>query len=295
MDKDAAATFRTSSRRFGTLQRVSAPGRSKTCVCDSGLEQSSTVSSGDENISAMGCVSNSPLFAGLPFAVARELAATAVQRTFSDRQLIFRQGDPVRCVYVIGCGSVKITHLTQSGDEVILRLERSGGAIDDLDLTHQQMHSTGASAIRDCCVLTWGTETFRNIAETYPAIERNITRILQRRLRMLENSICDLGTARVPQRLARLLLQLSQQDGLNFDSIGLSREELAQMVGTSTFVVSRFLSEWSERGVVHVTRQETIIENRACLVALASGKEKTPLSSDRRPAVGYRTEPPQIV
>ena len=295
MDKDAAATFRTSSRRFGTLQQVSAPGRSQTCVCDSGLEQPSTLGTADENTSAMGCVSSSPLFAGLPFAAARELAATATQRRFPDRQLIFRQGDPVRRVYVIGYGTVKITHLTQSGDEVILRLERSGGAIDDLDFTCEQIHGTGASAIHDCCILAWSTETFRSIAETYPAIERNITRILQRRLRMLENAICDLGTARVPQRLARLLLQLSQQDGLNFDSIGLSREELAQMVGTSTFVVSRFLSEWSEHGVVHVTRQETIIENRACLVALASGQERTPLSTGRKPTASCRVDPPLIV
>jgi CRP-like cAMP-binding protein len=87
---------------------------------------------------------------------------------------------------------------------------------------------------------------------------------------MLEQAFCDMSTARAPQRLARVLLRLTKHAPCSSpDSLGLSREELAQMIGTTLFTISRLLRDWAERQIVYVSRNGLVIENMEALQQLA--------------------------
>jgi CRP-like cAMP-binding protein len=216
-------------------------------------------------------VRNSPLFAGLPPTAHHELSSKAIKQSFSMRERVFGEGDPIRYLHVIGSGSVKITQLTETGGEVILRVDRDWAPIDEMCSTHEKTHTTSAFSLSDCCILTWYTDEFADLAKRFPLIHSNAIRILQHRLRRLERSFCDLSTARVPQRLARVLLQLAETDGVHTASLGFSRQELAQMAGTSPFMVSRLLSQWAERGIVFVNRSEVTIEDVKTLTRLSEG------------------------
>jgi CRP-like cAMP-binding protein len=81
---------------------------------------------------ALRCVRASSLFTGLTAAAQLELAESAVQRSFSGRQMIFHEDNPSLYVDVIGTGSVKLTQASQEGYEVILRIERAGSPITEL-------------------------------------------------------------------------------------------------------------------------------------------------------------------
>jgi len=89
------------------------------------------------------------------------------------------------------------------------------------------------------------------------------------RLKKLAESFCDLSTARAPQRLARVLLRLAGEGCQQQEPLGLSREELAQMIGTSLFTTSRLLREWAELGIVYVNRTGVAIENLNALIQLS--------------------------
>jgi CRP-like cAMP-binding protein len=67
------------------------------------------------------------------------------------------------------------------------------------------------------------------------------------------------------------LLQFAGDDGVHTDPIGFSRQELAQMAGTSPYMMSRLLSEWAERGIVFVNRSEVTIEDVKALSRLSEG------------------------
>ena len=237
-----------------------------------------------------GLLRASSLFAGLSPSGEVELCDSAIERSFSNRKVIFHEDDLVRFVDIVVRGSVKITQVSPEGDEVILRIERPGSPTDGMG--EEKVHSTTAWAVRECVLLSWDAKLFANFTEKHPAIQRNATAIMARRLRALSESFCDLSTARVPQRLARLLLRLSGGGSAIQEPLGLSREELAQMTGTSLFTTSRLLREWADLDIVHVNRSGVLIEDLDTLTRLSQetdGAERSynAVSSRRR----YRVLP----
>lgn len=210
----------------------------------------------------------SALFGGLSRAEYLEVAAGAKSFWYSQGQTIFLQDDPVRHVFVVATGRVKVTQISKSGKETLLRVERSGSLVDDVTGA-SQLHSLTARAMESCCLLVWDASPFDAFSRRIVAIQRNATEIMRSRLRALQERFCDVTTQRVPQRLARLVIQLATEETPGaFCPISLSREELAQMVGTPLFTVSRLLSSWAESDILTLDRKEVVIEDLPRLLEL---------------------------
>lgn len=214
------------------------------------------------------CLITAPLFSGLSRAECLEVANSAKSVCYSHGQTIFLQDDPVRHVYVVATGMVKVTQVSKSGKETLLRVERTGSLVDDVTGA-SQLHSLSARAMGSCCLLVWEASLFDSFSQHIVAIQRNATEIMRNRLRSLQERFCDVTTQRVPQRLARLVIQLAAEETPGaFRPIVLSREELAQMVGTSLFTVSRLLSSWAESDILTLDRKEVVIEDLPRLLEL---------------------------
>jgi len=96
-------------------------------------------------------------------------------------------------------------------------------------------------------------------------------RILARRLQELEGRFLEISTERVAPRLARELLRLLAHVGRKVDDvveIHLSREELAQLTGTTLFTVSRLLSSWEQGGILSLRRQAVCVKSPFGLLGL---------------------------
>lgn len=182
--------------------------------------------------------------------------------------MICRQGDPVRTALVLTMGWAKISRINRSGKEIILRVESPGGVVA-MQRESEKLHSFTAQTINPCWVLTW-SGTFRNLAEQFPALQRNAADWLAERLHFLEERFEDLATERVPQRLARVLLRLLEHNAHGGRvPIDLSCEELSQMAGTTLFTVSRLLCDWAQRGIIQAQRKTILVEDVARLIELA--------------------------
>ena len=188
-------------------------------------------------------------------------------------ETVFCEDDPVQSVLVIATGRIKITQLSRSGKEVILRVESAGEVVDALGLSSGRTHLINAHALEAGLLLSWDLPTFDAFMHRYPEISLNAARILGERLRSLQERFRDIATERVPQRLARLLLSLMKRESgpVHNYSIDFSQEEVAQMTGTTLFTVSRVLCEWASQGIVQPERKTIVVESLPGLVALAQG------------------------
>jgi CRP-like cAMP-binding protein len=91
---------------------------------------------------------------------------------------------------------------------------------------------------------------------------------------MLEERYRELATERVPPRLARALVRLVGHVGRPCEAgvrVALTREELAQMVGTTLFTVSRLLSQWESNGLVLGRREAVVVRDLSGLADFADG------------------------
>ena len=126
-----------------------------------------------------------PLFSGIPAADCTSIVSAAHERYFSRRQTIFYEGDPIRQILLLTSGCVKETQFSQSGSEVILRLNRPGELVGPLGYSREGHRST-ARALQPSKALVWDAASFEAESERFPTLRRNLAHILGQRLEELE-------------------------------------------------------------------------------------------------------------
>ena len=211
-------------------------------------------------------VQRSPLFANIPPADCREIVSAARESKFSRRDTIFLEGDPIRRVILLTSGSAKVIKLGQNGTEVILLLAGPGDVVEVTGLPAQGRHCSMAQALRASTALIWESAAFQALAERFPALRRNILNVVAERLQELQERYREISTEKVATRLSHQLLRLFNKLGRHVNGngtlmINLSREELAQLTGTTLFTVSRLLSDWKARGLLTPGRECVCVHN----------------------------------
>ena len=218
----------------------------------------------------------SALFTGLSQRECAEIVACARARTFARDELLFCQGQPVRNLILLQSGSVKQTQVGESGSEVLLRMSGTGDAVHVQGESGSCSHTCSARAMEQCRAMVWEYGRLQALINDYPMIRQNISRILSGRLQELEERFREVATEKVARRLALVLVRLVKQVGKPSTQgveIALSREELAQMTGTTLFTISRILSKWAEQGIVTPRREAVIVNDAEGLASMGDGDE----------------------
>jgi CRP-like cAMP-binding protein len=116
--------------------------------------------------------------------------------------------------------------------------------------------------------LVWEYATLQSLMLKYPQIRKNTSQILFSRLNELEERFREVATEKVAKRVALALLRLLKHIGKKVHGgveVSLSREELAQMTGTTLFTTSRLLSRWGEMGLVSPRRESVLVRDQSRL------------------------------
>jgi CRP-like cAMP-binding protein len=211
----------------------------------------------------------SALCAGLSHDEVLKLASCARPKSFARDESLFIQGQPARCLVLIRSGAVKITQLSSSGSEVILWMYGKGNVLGVLsDPNNSDYHASTVRAMGPTTVLVWDCPTLQKLIEMCPRIRQNLSQVLIDRLRELEERFREVATEKVPRRLALALLRLSKHVGKEVRDgveVSMSREELAQMTGTTLFTISRILSQWSLENFISSRRETVLLRDRGRL------------------------------
>lgn len=218
----------------------------------------------------------SALFAGLTPQECAEIVSCARARSFARDELLFCQGQPVRNLILLQSGSVKHTQVGESGSEVLLRMSGTGDALHVQGDSGTCSHTCSARAMENCKAMVWESARLQALMTQYPQIRQNVSKILAGRLRELEERFREVATEKVARRLALILLRLIKQVGKPTEEgvqIFLSREELAQMTGTTLFTISRIFSRWAEEGLVTPRRESVIVNDSRRLASLRDDSE----------------------
>ncbi len=219
------------------------------------------------------------LFAALPAEPRAEAIGRGRLATLAAEENLFEQGAPIDGLYILLDGCAKLLQVAADGEQVILRLVTPGeftAAVAALDRVRR--FPVTCRALTPVRVAFWPREEIRAIVAGHPALAGVLMSEIADRAQEMQRRFRQTATAKVPSRLAGLLLRLADQVGKpvkggTLIDLPLTREEMSQMVGTTLYTVSRLLSEWAEAGWIEVGRQRVVVGSVEALRRLAVPEE----------------------
>jgi CRP-like cAMP-binding protein len=210
-----------------------------------------------------------PLFAHLSDIELGRIRQAVREKGYPRGSVILFEHDPGDALYVVIGGQVKVVLIAEDGREVILALLKEGDFFGEMSLIDDQPRSAHVIATEDAQLLVLRRDDFLACMDDMPRIALGLLRALSRRLRQADDKIGGLVLLDVNGRLARLLLDLADEDDGQHITRRVTHHTLAQMIGSSRETVSRTLRDLSARGLIEVGRKQMVIRDRGGLEALA--------------------------
>lgn len=193
---------------------------------------------------------------------------------FKKGQYIFSEQSYPLGLYCISSGKIKLSALGLDGKEQILRFAKNGNIVGYRSLLCNEAYHCSAIAIEDTSICFIPKDVFFKLIVQNPALSLEIMQLLGNDLKDAEDHIVSLSQKNVRERVAEALLFFKAVYGLENDQktiqIKLSREEIADYVGTSTETAIRFLSEFNADGIIQTEGKKIKILNLNKLIQTAN-------------------------
>jgi CRP-like cAMP-binding protein len=213
-----------------------------------------------------------PLFSGLDRTELQRFAELTREKFYPKGSVILFENDPGDSLFVVRQGRVKVVLIGEDGREVILGVLGVSEQFGELALIDDRPRSAHVIAMEDSHLLVLRREDFRRRVESSPAVAWSLLTELSRRLRRADEKIGGLVLLDVPGRIARLLLDLSEESGSNTIEKALTHQTIAQMIGASRETVSRAMKEFQDANWVTVERRRITLADRAALEQRAQAR-----------------------
>ena len=194
-------------------------------------------------------------------------------RQFRRGEVLYNEGGRITGFYCIHMGIIKVFKTGFDGKEQIIRFAKPGDIIAYRSVLSSEPACTSAKVIEDCQVCFIPSEILIKLVKTNSSFAHELLKLACHEFGEANSFITDIAQKTVRERLAEILLLLVGEFGLdpqNYLRISLTREELANIVGTATESVIRLLSEFKSEKLVELNGRKIMILNRKGLEKISN-------------------------
>ncbi len=194
-------------------------------------------------------------------------------RQYKRGEVLYREGSRISGFYCLHSGIIKVFKTGFDGKEQIIRFARPGDIIAYRSVLSNEVACTSAKVIEDSRVCFIPSEILISLVKSNSNYAFEILKLACHELGEANSFITDIAQKTVRERLAEILLYLVNDFGLddqNFLQISLTREELANIVGTATESVIRLLSEFKSDRLLELNGRKIRILNKKGLEKISN-------------------------
>lgn len=174
--------------------------------------------------------------------------------SYQKGERIFHEGSPALGLHCVLSGKIKIVKTGGDDKEQIIRLSKGGDMLGFRSVLAETHYSTSAVALEECIVCFIPRADFFRVWQSNLQFSVALMQIMAKELGQAEAQMLNLAYKPVRERLAEALLMLYQtfrtDEEVTPFAIGISREDLAALVGTAKETATRLLSTFREEGIV---------------------------------------------
>ena len=189
-------------------------------------------------------------------------------------RVVFSQGDPGVTCHTLLEGRVKILQSRPDGGQSVIRFIGPGEMFGTVAALMDRPFPADAVAVVDSLEIFWTVGVMRQLMTRFPEIALRSTASAGNRMLELQSRVGELTGERVEQRIARAIVRLIQQAGCRTDAgieinFPITRQELAEMTGSTLHTVSRTLAAWDDTGITASSRRHIVVTKPRTLLAIA--------------------------
>lgn len=223
---------------------------------------------------ATSAIAQIPLFRRVNAEDRERIAAVSDVRSYARADVVFDEGDPSDFFYVVATGRVKVFKRGPNGNDIILEMFGPGSPLGAVAAYESRPYPASATALEPSTCLLIPRPAFFHLLEQHPTLVRGLLGSLSLRLVELTTRLAELTGGRIDARFARLFLKMADQLGRPdrgglFVALPLSRQELADMTGTTIETAIRIMSRWGKEDILKTEKDGFVIVKRDELEATA--------------------------
>jgi CRP-like cAMP-binding protein len=205
-----------------------------------------------------------PVFSAMDDAELDDVTGRATALRIPKGSAVFEQGETAKAFYVLLNGRLKVVKVTPDGQQVVIRFVVPGDIYGIAKALNREDYPATATALVDSVTLAWDMAVWDEFMERHPAFARNVMQMMGRRIEEAHTRLKEMATQDVEHRVAHAVLRLVSQSGRKVEEgvlvdFPITRQEIAEVSGTTLHSVSRVLSAWENAGLVVVGRQKVIV------------------------------------
>lgn len=223
-------------------------------------------------------VAGVPLFAGMAEAEQHEVLALARSHHYGAATAVFEQGQAAEFFYVLLSGRLRVTQTNAEGQQTVVRMVNPGDLFGIARALRRPDYPGTATAVTDSVALQWPMKDWDRLTEQHPRFAINAMQTMGQRLQEAQARVRELSTEEVERRVAHTVLRLANQggkkeaEGVRID-FPISKQDIAEMTGTTLHTVSRILSAWERAGLIEGGRQKLLIREPHRLFLIGEGHQ----------------------
>ncbi|MGB5160298.1 MAG: Crp/Fnr family transcriptional regulator [Thermoanaerobaculia bacterium] len=203
------------------------------------------------------------------------LAAAATVERFDKGEAVFHEGDPAQDFFTLVRGRVKVYKVMPNGRVVILEILGPGDPVGAVAVYESLAYPATAEAMDETLCVRIPKDPFFQLLETRPSLARGLLKAMTHRIVVLADRFADHAAGKVETRFARLFLKLASEMGQSkadgvFIPMSLSRQELADLMGTTVETSIRIMSRWGKEGVVQTEKSGFLVTDRRALEQISA-------------------------
>lgn len=227
-------------------------------------------------------ISSLPAFSGLAGEDMDAILSRARSSRFAKDSEVFAQEEEAKSFFLLLSGHIRVVRTSAEGHQVVARYINEGELFGIAVAMGKTTYPATAVAAVDCVVLSWPNSAWADLQARFPAFGANAYRTIGARLQETQTQVMEMSTQQVEQRIAHALLRIVSQsgrktsEGIEID-FPITRQDIAEMTGTTLHTVSRLLSAWEDQGIVRGGRQKVTVTDPHALMLVAENRRKKPV------------------
>jgi CRP-like cAMP-binding protein len=207
----------------------------------------------------------------------RLIARLGIQRAAEGGGHFFLQQAPADYLYILLSGRVKLCQIGLDGQQVNVRTILPGGLFGAIGAVRTgATYPVCAEALEDSVGLAISNAAFHQFLLERPHLCFGLMRLMSAHIQEMQDRYREMVTEKVEQRIARVLLRLAGQAGKGVEQgimieLSFSRQDLAEIAGTTLYTVSRILSAWEKQGMIVTSRERIVLSHPHAVMCIAEG------------------------